>query len=64
LISRAVSYEHLKPILNRMASAADLLTGEEEPPPELGFTWNRIVMPWGQSRFLRTGILDVSCETS
>lgn len=64
VISRAVSYEHLEPILKKMASAADLLTGEEAPPPELGFTWNTVALPWGHSRFLRTGILDVSHETS
>jgi 16S rRNA (guanine(527)-N(7))-methyltransferase RsmG len=60
-LSRAVSYEDLIPVLNRIARSADLLTGAEAPPPELGFDWQSpLLLPWGRQRYLRTG---VSCET-
>ena len=55
-ISRAVSYENLAPILKVVAANADLLTGAEEPPREMGFGWEReIALPWGRQRFLRSG---------
>jgi hypothetical protein len=55
-ISRAVSYEDLRGVLKRLARAADLLTGAEEPPESLGFEWQEpIVLPWGRQRFLRQG---------
>jgi 16S rRNA (guanine(527)-N(7))-methyltransferase RsmG len=55
LISRAVSYEDLKRSLKRLAPAADLLTGAEEPPG-LGMDWDEaIAVPWGNARFLRIG---------
>jgi 16S rRNA (guanine(527)-N(7))-methyltransferase RsmG len=55
-ISRAVSYENLAPILRVVAANADLLTGAEEPPREMGFSWDReIALPWGRQRFLRSG---------
>ena len=54
--SRAVSYEDLAPTLKVIAANADLLTGVEEPPPEMGFAWERATaLPWGRQRFLRTG---------
>jgi 16S rRNA (guanine(527)-N(7))-methyltransferase RsmG len=62
LISRAVSYQDLTPILKRLAPNADLLTGGEEPPAGIGFVWQpAIPLPWGKQRFLRRGT--VSRET-
>ena len=56
-ISRAVSYADLVPILKKVARTADLLTGEEEPPGEMCFTWNEVIrLPWGTNRFLRLGV--------
>lgn len=64
VISRAVSYEDLGSFLKKLAPTADLLTGVEEPPAELGFVWTAgIPLPWGQQRFLRTGQV-VSRETA
>jgi 16S rRNA (guanine527-N7)-methyltransferase len=55
LISRAVSYEDLRGALNKLAPAADLLTGAENPPG-LGMDWDEaIAVPWGNARFLRIG---------
>jgi 16S rRNA (guanine527-N7)-methyltransferase len=55
LISRAVSYADLRFSLKRLAPAADLLTGAEEPPG-LGMDWEEAVaVPWGNARFLRIG---------
>jgi 16S rRNA (guanine527-N7)-methyltransferase len=55
-ISRAVSYEDLLAVLKDLASNADLLTGVEVPPADLGFQWrNPIPLPWGKQRFLRIG---------
>lgn len=55
-ISRAVSYEDLALILKILAESADLLTGVEEPPLEMGFQWtSSVALPWGNHRFLRTG---------
>ena len=55
--SRAVSYKDLTPVLQAMCKRADLLTGEEAPPLELGFDWQEpIHLPWGRQRFLRTGV--------
>lgn len=57
VISRAVSYEDLGPILKRISRRADLLTGGEAPPDALGFEWlSPIALPWGIQRFLRTGV--------
>jgi 16S rRNA (guanine527-N7)-methyltransferase len=56
-ISRAVSYADLVAILKKIAGTADLLTGDQEPPEEMCFTWNETVrLPWGTNRFLRLGI--------
>jgi len=64
-ISRAVSYKDLAPVLKLLAPAADLLTGGEEPPADLCFTWNTAVaLPWGRNRFLRSGVFDVSRGTT
>ena len=55
-ISRAVSYQDLAPFLKNLAANADLLTGGEAPPVELGFTWEPpVALPWGKQRFLRIG---------
>lgn len=55
-ISRAVSFRNLSPFLKRIALTADLLTGEEAPPEELGLVWQPgISLPWGKQRFLRIG---------
>jgi 16S rRNA (guanine(527)-N(7))-methyltransferase RsmG len=61
-ISRAVSYDDLKVVLKSLAPTAALLSGVEEPPPELGFTWTAVPLPWGRQRFLRTGTR-ISCFT-
>jgi 16S rRNA (guanine527-N7)-methyltransferase len=64
-ISRAVAYKDLGGVLKSLATAADLLTGAESPPADLCFTWNSpIPLPWGHSRFLRSGISGVSRGTS
>jgi 16S rRNA (guanine(527)-N(7))-methyltransferase RsmG len=56
-ISRAVSYADLVPILKKIARTADLLTGVEDPPEEMFFTWNRVIaLPWGTGRYLRQGV--------
>lgn len=63
VISRAVSYGDLAPYLQKLAPAADLLTGAEEPPTEIGFVWRSPVpLPWGTQRYLRIGLV-VSRET-
>ena len=55
LISRAVSYEDLRGTLKKLAPAADLLTGAEDPP-DVGMDWDeRVTVPWGKARFLRIG---------
>ena len=57
VISRAVSYQDLEGSLLKLASNAMLLTGKEVPPDSLGFAWDSpIILPWGDRRFLRTGI--------
>ena len=56
-ISRAVSYEDLAAVLTRLAGGAVLLTGAEDPPPNLGFAWTQPVpLPWGRNQFLRIGV--------
>jgi len=55
-ISRAVSYRDLAGSLKVLAGAADLLTGAESPPPDMGFKWESPVpLPWGEHRHLRMG---------
>jgi len=54
-ISRAVSYDDLQLVLKKLAGRAVLLSGVEEPPPELGFAWTALPLPWSRQRFLRTG---------
>lgn len=61
-VSRAVSYKDLERSLDKLASFAILLSGDETPPDSLGFVWDApIVLPWGNQRFLRVG--RVSRET-
>ena len=56
-VSRAVAYRDLLPVLKQIAKNADLLTGAEVPPDELGFMWKRVLqVPTGHSRFLRSGV--------
>jgi 16S rRNA (guanine527-N7)-methyltransferase len=56
VVSRAVSYEDLAPILAKLARSVALLTGGEGPPAGTGFDWVRSVkLPWGTQRFLRIG---------
>jgi 16S rRNA (guanine527-N7)-methyltransferase len=55
-ISRAVSYRDLAPTLKVLAPNADLLSGAEEPPAQMGFEWKEPVpLPWGKARFLWIG---------
>lgn len=55
-VSRAVSYEDLVGNLTRLAPKALLLTGVEEPPPDLNCVWQAAIsLPWGSQRFLRIG---------
>ena len=62
-ISRAVSYGDLVPILKKLAPRADLLTGVEEPPAEVGFTWlPPIALPSAKQRFLRIGSVSRGTE--
>jgi hypothetical protein len=57
VISRAVGYLDLIPILKKITVRADLLTGRENPPKEMGFKWEPPkALPWGNHRFLRTGV--------
>jgi 16S rRNA (guanine(527)-N(7))-methyltransferase RsmG len=54
VVSRAVSYADLATCLPNLASHVALLTGIEEPPSSLGFSWEPpIPLPWGKQRFLR-----------
>ena len=56
VISRAVSYDDLVRPLKKLTDFADLLTGVEEPPKKLGFSWDEpIALPWGSQRQLRSG---------
>ena len=61
-ISRAVSYEDLRPLLavpDGLAPHVALLTGAEEPPESrgfLGFDWEApLLLPGSRQRFLRIG---------
>ena len=65
VVSRAISYQDLTPALNRLGSAADLLTGGDAPPANLGFLWETpIRLPWGRNRFLRTGVSRETTEVT
>ena len=56
VISRAVSYDDLAPILKKLAPNADLLSGAEAPPANLGFVWDAsVALPLGLQRYLWTG---------
>jgi hypothetical protein len=56
VISRAVSYADLAPVLKKLAPNVDLLSGVERPPEILGFVWEAPVpLPWGNQRYLWTG---------
>lgn len=62
ITSRAVSYADLRPILKKMGRRADLLTGGEAPPEELGVDWQAAIpLPWGRQRFLRIGVSRETC---
>lgn len=61
VISRAVSYADLVPFLNKLAPNADLLSGAESPPANMGFEWDApVALPWGDQRFLWTGRVGIS----
>ena len=62
LISRAVSYADLGPLILRLADRIALLTGADEPPHSWPFRWAVEALPSGKSRFLRMGEI-VSRET-
>jgi 16S rRNA (guanine527-N7)-methyltransferase len=62
-ISRAVAYKDLACALKSLTPAADLLTGAEAPPADWRFTWNSLRLPWGENRFLRSGVYCVSRGT-
>jgi 16S rRNA (guanine527-N7)-methyltransferase len=56
VVSRAVSYADLSPVLKKLAPNAALLSGVEGPPESLGFVWDRpVALPWGKQRFLWMG---------
>lgn len=56
LVSRAVSYEDLRPVLKSIARNAELLSGGEAPPEDVGLFWEDAVpLPWGKQRYLRIG---------
>jgi 16S rRNA (guanine(527)-N(7))-methyltransferase RsmG len=59
VVSRAVSYSDLSPIVPRLGKRFALLTGSEEPPLEWGLDWDTFLLPNGDQRFLR-----VSRETA
>jgi len=64
VVSRAVSYEDLAGVASRLAPRVALLTGSENPPDTLQFSWNPpILLPWGKTRYLRVGRALVSRET-
>jgi hypothetical protein len=57
VVSRAVSYADLAPMMGRLAARAALLTGVEEPDAGMGFDWAPPEqLPWGSQRFLRIGV--------
>lgn len=61
VISRAVSYADLVPFLKKLAPNADLLSGAEGPPANMGFEWDApVALPWGDQRFLWTGRVSIS----
>ena len=54
VVSRAVSYKDLTRSLGRLGRFAALLTGNEAPPEEMGFSWREAMpLPWGDQRFAR-----------
>ena len=56
VVSRAVSYEDLTPVLQKVGRNAELLSGGEEPPGLAGWSWEApVALPWGKQRFLRIG---------
>lgn len=61
-VSRAVSYQDLRSVLKKLGRRANLLTGVEGPPSDMGFEWESpILMPWGRQRFLRIGVSRETC---
>lgn len=57
VVSRAVSYEDLRSFLCRLAPRVQLLTGREGPPTFSAMAWEPpIPLPFGNNRFLRTGV--------
>lgn len=52
IISRAVSYSDLEPVV-RFGRSFALLGGSEDPPEPWARTWEAIALPNGNNRFLR-----------
>jgi 16S rRNA (guanine527-N7)-methyltransferase len=56
MVSRAVSYEDLSPVVPRIAPRLALLSGAEEPPKSWPYEWEVAPLPSGKQRFLRVGV--------
>jgi 16S rRNA (guanine(527)-N(7))-methyltransferase RsmG len=63
MVSRAVSYEDLSPVLPQTAPHLALLTGAEAPPRSWPYEWEVVPLPSGKHRFLHVGTR-VSRETN
>ena len=53
--SRGVSYEDLAPAVDKLASSALLLTGEEAAPEDWKWAWRAIAVPGRRATYLRIG---------
>lgn len=53
--SRGVSYEDLAPAVDKLASSALLLTGEQAPPSDWNWTWRAIAVPNRKAIYLQIG---------
>jgi 16S rRNA (guanine527-N7)-methyltransferase len=62
MISRAVSYEDLSPIVPKIAPRVALLSGADAPPEVWPYSWSVLPLPNSKNRFLRLGEI-VSRET-
>jgi 16S rRNA (guanine(527)-N(7))-methyltransferase RsmG len=65
VVSRAVKYRDVAQALKRLASNAEILTGEVRQSELPGFDWQEpIRLPWGQHKLLWIGRSSVSRGTS
>jgi 16S rRNA (guanine527-N7)-methyltransferase len=56
VVSRAVAYPDLQPVLERYSRRAALLTGDLGPDDMPGYLWEeRVELPWGKQRVLWLG---------